>query len=196
MNAPLSALLLTGGASRRMQADKALLDYAGQPQLLRAWALLRHVEVVQAFVSLRPDQRGETLRGSLPTLVDSVDSVGPVAGILSAQQAFPGHAWLVIACDLPLLDARTLRALVAARQPVKDATAFVSRHDDLPEPLCAIWEPSSAPLLRQRFDAGNYCPRKALLQLQIHALPSPGSALDNVNTPGELLQARQQLETS
>lgn len=196
MTAPLSALLLTGGASRRMQVDKALLHYAGQPQLLRAWGLLRHVEVMQAFVSLRPDQREETLRGSLPTLVDSVDSVGPVAGLLSAQQAFPAHAWLVIACDLPLLDARTLRALVAVRQPEQDATVFTSRHDGLPEPLCAIWEPSSASLLRQRFEAGNYCPRKALMQLRVHALPSPGSALDNVNTPGELLQARRQLETS
>jgi molybdopterin-guanine dinucleotide biosynthesis protein A len=194
MSAPLSARLLTGGASRRMQADEALLDYAGQPQLLRAWALLRHIELVQAFVSLRPDQRSEMLRGSLPALADSVDSVGPVAGILSAQQAYPGHAWLVIACDLPLLDARTLRSLVSARQPGKDATVFVSRHDGLPEPLCAIWEPSSAPLLRQRFEAHHFCPRKALLQLQIHALPSPGNALDNVNTPGELLQARQQLE--
>jgi molybdopterin-guanine dinucleotide biosynthesis protein A len=194
MTAPLSALLLSGGASRRMQADKALLDYAGRPQLLRAWDLLQRVGVEPAFVSINPDQQAEALRAGLPTLADRVQSVGPAAGIITAQQAFPAHAWLVLACDLPLLDAATLQTLIDARDPDRDATAFGSRHDGLPEPLCAIWEPSSAALLRQRLDAGHYCPRKALLQLRIRMLPAPGNALDNVNTPGELLQARRQLE--
>lgn len=196
MSAPLSALLLSGGASRRMHADKALLEYAGRPQLLRAWALLQRMGLARAYVSINPAQHGEALRAGLPTLADAVPSVGPVAGIVTAQQTFPQDAWLVIACDLPLLDAGTLTSLIAARDPDRDATAFSSRHDGLPEPLCAIWEPSAAPLLRQRLDAGHTCPRKALLQLQIRQLPAPGSALDNVNTPDELLQARRQLELS
>ena len=194
MSAPLSALLLTGGASRRMQADKALLEYDGRPQLLRAWELLQRVGIGRAFVSINPGQQGDALRAGLPTLADTVQSVGPVAGIITAQQAFPGAAWLVVACDLPLLDADTLRTLMEARDPGHDATAFRSRHDGLPEPLCAIWEPTSAALLRQRLDAGHACPRKALLQLQTTLLPAPGVALDNVNTPDELLQARRQLE--
>lgn len=194
MSAPLSALLLSGGASRRMQADKALLDYGGRPQLLRAWELLQRVGVAHAHVSINPGQQGDALRAGLPTLADTVPSVGPVAGIVTAQQAFPAHAWLVLACDLPLLDAATLQSLLDARDPDRDATAFSSRHDGLPEPLCAIWEPSAAPLLRQRLASGHYCPRKALLQLQIHTLPAPGNTLDNVNTPDELLQARRQLE--
>lgn len=196
MSAPLSALLLSGGASRRMQADKATLDYGGRPQLLRAWDLLQSLGVARAYVSIRPDQCGDTLRAGLPTLADAVPSVGPVAGIVTAQQAFPAEAWLVLACDLPLLDAATLRRLIDARDPQCDATAFSSRHDALPEPLCAIWEPSAAPLLRQRLEAGHYCPRKALLQLRTRQLPAPGHALDNVNTPDELLQARRHLELS
>lgn len=192
--APIYGLLLSGGASQRMQRDKAQLSYAGEPQLLRAWRVLSAV-TERAFVSVRETQRDDPLRAQLPQLVDSYDAVGPAAGILSAQDAYPEAAWLVIACDLPRLDETTLRKLVAARDPTKDATVFTSRFDDLPEPLCALWEPSSHARLKQRFDAGSYCPRKALLQSDIVLLPAPGDALDNINTPEEFAQMQRQLES-
>lgn len=192
--APVYGLLLSGGASRRMQRDKAQLAYAGEPQLLRAWRLLESV-TERAFVSVRDTQRDDPLRAGLPQLVDTYDAIGPAAGILSAQDAYPEAAWLVIACDLPLLDEATLRTLIAARDPSKDATAFTSRFDDLPEPLCALWEPSSHALLKQRYEAGSYCPRKALIQSNITLLPAPGDALDNINTPEEFEQMQRQLES-
>ena len=192
--APIYGLLLSGGASQRMQRDKAQLSYAGEPQLLRAWRVLSAV-TERAFVSVRDTQRDDPLRAQLPQLVDSYDAVGPAAGILSAQDAYPEAAWLVIACDLPRLDETTLRKLVVARDPTKDATVFTSRFDDLPEPLCALWEPSSHARLKQRYDAGSYCPRKALIQGDIVLLPAPGAALDNVNTPEEFEQMQCQLET-
>ena len=110
--APLHGLLLCGGASRRMRRDKAQLNYSGEPQLLRAWRLLTAF-TERAFVSVRDSQHDEPLRASLPQLIDTYDAVGPVAGILSAHDAFPDAAWLVIACDLPLLDETTLRTLSA-----------------------------------------------------------------------------------
>jgi len=185
--APVWGLLLSGGASRRMQRDKAHVEYRGEPQLLRAWRLLSEV-TERAFVSAREDQHGDPLRARLPLIVDSYDSIGPAAGILSAQDAYPGIAWLVLACDLPLLDMDTLRTLLAERDLAADATAFTSRHDGLPEPLCAIWEPASHALLLQRYEAGQYCPRKALIRSNTRLLPPPGEALDNINTPADLEQ--------
>ena len=191
--APLYGLLLSGGASRRMQRDKALLEYRGETQLMRGWRLLGEV-CERSFVSMRTEQLTDPVRAGLPHIVDTYDAVGPVAGILSAQNAFPQVAWLVLACDLPLLDGDTLRILLAARDPSLDATAFTSRFDGLPEPLCAIWEPSSHALLKQRYDAGNWCPRKALSQLRTRVLPPPGEALDNINTPDEHRELLRQLE--
>lgn len=128
---PIYGLLLAGGASRRMQRDKAQLVYAGEPQLLRAWHLLEAV-TERAFLSVRDSQRQDPLRAGLAQIVDSYAAIGPAAGILSAQQACPGVAWLVIACDLPLLDEGTLRKLIDARDPATDATAYGSRFDGLP----------------------------------------------------------------
>lgn len=191
--APLHGLLLCGGASRRMRHDKAQLNYGGEPQLLRAWQLLTAV-TERTFVSVRDSQREEPLRASLPQLIDTYDAVGPVAGILSAHDAFPEAAWLVIACDLPLLDETTLRTLIAARDPAKEATAFASRFDGLPEPLCTLWEPSIQQRLKQRYEAGSHCPRKVLIQADVRLLPAPGNALDNINTPQEFEQMQRQLE--
>ncbi|MEP6899002.1 MAG: NTP transferase domain-containing protein [Rhodanobacter sp.] len=190
---PIYGLLLSGGASKRMQRDKALLSYAGEPQLLRAWRLLQAV-TERAFVSLRKDQQDDPLRAGMPQIVDRYDAIGPAAGILSAQETYPDIAWLVLACDLPLLDEDTLRLLTAARDPAADATAFISRFDGLPEPLCALWEPSSHALLMQRADGGSHCPRKALILSRTTLLPAPGDTLDNINTPEEFDRLRRQLE--
>lgn len=190
---PLYGLLLSGGASQRMRQDKAALPYRGEPQLLRAWRLLEAV-TERAFLSVRDQQRDDPLRAGLPQIVDSYDAIGPAAGILSAQDRFPEAAWLVLACDLPLLDEGTLQQLIGARDVSANATVFTSRHDSLPEPLCAIWEPSSHALLKQRYEDGSYCPRKALIQSRIVLLPAPGDALDNVNTPEERDEMQQRME--
>ena len=192
---PLYGLLLGGGASTRMQRDKAALDYHGEPQLRRAWRLLEAV-TERAFVSVRQDQRDDPLRAQFPQLVDAYPARGPAAGILTAQDAYPGVAWLVLACDLPRLDAATLELLIASRDPDAHATAFRSRFDDLPEPLCAIWEPASHALLADRMAADKLCPRKALILSDTRLLAPPGEALDNVNTPQELDAMRQSLEAS
>ena len=189
---PVYGLLLSGGGSRRMQRDKAQLAYAGEPQLRRAWRLLQAVTTC-AFVSLRADQRSDPLRRDLPQIVDTYDAIGPTAGILSAQEAYPDVAWLVVACDLPLLDADTLQMLLDARDPSADATAFCSRFDGLPEPLCAVWEPSSHVLLKERHAGASYCPRKALILLRSKLLPTPGDALDNINTPEEFSEMQRRI---
>ncbi len=195
MTAPLYGLLLSGGESRRMRQDKAALDYLGEPQLLRAWRLLDQV-TERAFVSVRDAQAADPLRAALPQIVDRYPAVGPIAGILSAQAEHPDAAWLVLACDLPLLDATTLRGLISRRDPQLDATAYASSHDGLPEPLCAIWEPSSHAGLLQRHQDGSHCPRKALGAMRILVLPSPGAALDNANTPAEREDIRRRLGTA
>ncbi|HTL91120.1 MAG TPA: NTP transferase domain-containing protein, partial [Steroidobacteraceae bacterium] len=132
--APLLGLVLAGGRSTRMRTDKAALLYAGRSQLERAMELIApHVE--RAYVSVRADQGEDPLRARFAQIRDLHDNLGPVAGLLAAQARHPEAAWLVLACDLPLLDAATLAHLVRCRAPQRVATAYRSSHDGLPEPL-------------------------------------------------------------
>ncbi|HEY2591130.1 MAG TPA: NTP transferase domain-containing protein [Steroidobacteraceae bacterium] len=182
---PLYALVLAGGRSTRMQRDKAALAYAGRTQLERAVELIEPF-VERVYVSVRPDQIDDPLRARFAQIVDSGETAGPIAGILAAQSRHPEAAWLVLACDLPLLDAQTLEHLLASRRPERQATAYRSSHDGLPEPLCAIYEPSSRGAVLDHVAAGYDCPRKFLIRADTALLdqPEPG-ALDNVNTPNE-----------
>jgi molybdopterin converting factor small subunit len=105
---------------------------------------------------------------------------------MAAQAKYPEVAWLVLACDLPFLDDGTLTTLIAARQPQRLATAFRSSHDVLPEPLCAIYEPASREAILAHAASGKNCPRKFLINSDVHLLDEPNPhALDNVNTPDE-----------
>jgi molybdenum cofactor guanylyltransferase len=182
---PLYGLVLAGGRSTRMQRDKAALEYAGRSQLERAVELLTPL-VGQVFVSVRSDQTGDPLRARFAQIVDSGGVQGPIAGIIAAQARHPDAAWLVLACDLPLLDRQTLEHLLRSRRPARQVTAYRSSHDGLPEPLCAIYEPSSREALRAYVASGRDCPRKFLMNADAELLEQPrAGALDNVNTPSE-----------
>lgn len=195
-SAQLHGLLLAGGRSARMQRDKAALAYAGRPQLDRAFELLKPM-VARAFVSVRPDQLNDPQRAAYERIVDLHPGIGPLAGIEAAQQAHPQAAWLVLACDLPFLSTATLSFLIAHRAPGRLATAFRSRFDGKPEPLCAIYEPASREPLQQWIAAGNNCPRAWLgtADVALLDLPEP-AALDNVNTAEEYAAASAALEVS
>ena len=121
---------------------------------------------------------------------DSFESAGPLVGILSAMKAYPQMAWLVVACDLPLLDSVSLDNLLARRDPTKIATAYRSSSDGKPEPLFTIYEPQARPVLERFFDNDIRCPRKILMQTEPLLLnPVNPQALDNVNTPEEYEEA-------
>jgi molybdopterin-guanine dinucleotide biosynthesis protein A len=182
---PLYGLVLAGGSSTRMKRDKACLNYGGRNQLDRAVTLAaRHCGKV--FVSVRAWQLADRVRAQWPMLVDSVPGEGPIVGIRSAMAAYPEAAWLVMACDLPFLADAALEYLLCHRDPDLLATAFLSAHDNLPEPLCAVWEPAAAAALAQYQGAGGKCPRKFMLGHAVKLVePVDKRALDNVNTPEE-----------
>jgi len=168
-----------------MGQDKAILNYHGKSQLQWSYESLKEF-CERTFVSVRPDQREEPTRAQLPQIIDLEPGIGPIAGISAALTTHPDVAWLVLACDLPFLSRATLQNLIARRDPARVATAYRSTYDGLPEPLCAIWEPTSAARIGEWIAAGKECPRKLLINSDVALLdPVDTYALDNVNTQQE-----------
>jgi molybdopterin-guanine dinucleotide biosynthesis protein A len=195
MSAPVYGLILAGGSSTRMKRDKAALLYQGKAQLDRAVDLAaRHVS--QVFVSVRKGQAADPSRAHRQLIIDSVPGEGPIVGIRSALAAHPDVAWLILACDLPFLSDSALARLLAERDAQLVATAYRSAHDELPEPLCAVWEPQSAAALATYQADGGNCPRKFLMRHAVRLIePLDRRALDNVNTPEEYAHALGLLES-
>ena len=181
----LHGLVMTGGYSTRMGQDKALIRYGEMPQLLAAFSLLQP-QVAACFVSMREDQRADPARHALPAIVDTTHGIGPAAGLLAAHAAHPEAAWLVLACDLPLLQPSALSALVNARDGEHAAIAYGSAEDDFREPLCTLWEPEALRVLTRQAGEGRYGLRAALAQVPTLLLPAPADgSLLNINTPQE-----------
>lgn len=193
-NAKIYGLVLSGGKSTRMGQDKGLISYHGVPQREYLYHLLEDV-CDKTFISVRQDQRGE-IPTTFNTILDRDEFRGPYNGLLSAHRAYPDVAWLVLACDLPLIDHESLRELIDRRDTEKMATAFSQRENPLPEPLCAIWEPEALRTSIAYLEAGNgTCPRKFLINSDVSLIfPKRPEILLNANSQEEYKEALQKLE--
>ena len=179
----LKGLVLAGGRSTRMGEDKGKMNYHGKDQRIFMYEQLLEV-CDEAFISIRADQEDEL--SDLPTVTDTFMGLGPYGAILSAFRSDPNAAWMVVACDQPLLDEQTLQFLKNGRNLSKVATCFHNPETDFPEPLIAIWEPRAYQVLLNFLSQGYSCPRKAMINSDCEVLQVPDEkVLKNANTVEE-----------
>jgi molybdenum cofactor guanylyltransferase len=195
-NRSIHGLLLAGGRSTRMGTDKAALVHPDGRNLARRTLDLLLMECSRVFVSLRHDQDAPPMIEESERITISRDpegcSEGPLSGMLGTMRCSPGAHWLVLACDLPRLDARTLRHLVVSRRPDESFLSYRSEFDGLPEPLCAYYAAEALPIMEQACANDVCCPRKILIQNQCRLLePLVPGALANANTPEDWQSAIQ-----
>lgn len=189
----LYGLVLAGGKSTRMGKDKGQISYHGIPQSTYLYNLLEEYSDY-TYLSIRKDQQAQ-YDSSHKVIVDKDHFRGPFNGLLSAHDLEPNAAWLVVACDLPLIDKQSLKLLITERDPGKFATAFATRKTGLPEPMAAIWEPLG---LKNAVDylkeSESSCPRKYLINSDIKLVfPKDDGVLLNANYVEEYLEVLQKI---
>src|SRR5262245_3732564 len=109
----LGVIILTGGASRRMAADKAMLDWGGLRAVDRLAGLAEALGA-RAILTAAPRAYG------LPAVVDEAPGGGPVAGVAAAVRtlAVAGvQRALALAVDAPTVTPQDLAPLIAAPAP-------------------------------------------------------------------------------
>lgn len=166
----IGALILTGGASRRMGADKAVLDWDGATAVERVWSLAAATIAGPVFTVGRAGY-------GLPTIEDPRPGAGPVAGVMAgavALRAQGAQFALVLAVDAPTIAPEDLAPLISRRS----SAAYDGLH------LPAVLRLSDLPN-----DVGDGWPMTRLLEaVGATRLPVPSGAADRLrgaNTPGE-----------
>ncbi|KQY28930.1 molybdopterin-guanine dinucleotide biosynthesis protein A [Caulobacter sp. Root487D2Y] len=109
---PFGAIILTGGASRRMGADKAVLEWDGRRAVDRVAALATAVGAVRVLTAGRDH--------GLEHVDDPAPGGGPVGGVLAGARALAAHGLarvLVLAVDAPTVTAEDLAPLLAVEGP-------------------------------------------------------------------------------
>jgi molybdopterin-guanine dinucleotide biosynthesis protein A len=120
---PFGAIILTGGASRRMGTDKAALDWDGQRAVDRVAALAAAVGAARVLTA------GRDL--GLAHVEDPEPGAGPVGGVLAGARALAASGLtraLVLAVDAPTVTMADLSPLLAT----SGAGAF---YEGLPIPM-------------------------------------------------------------
>lgn len=178
----LTGLVLAGGRSRRMGADKALVEVDGRPLVRVVAARLAHV-CVEVLVA--PGAR------RLPDLPwrqvgDRVAGEGPLAGILGGLAAASTPLVAVAGVDMPAVDPDLYAALADAWDGTQPAVVPVAA--GRPQPLHAVYATAALPRFAALFDAGERAPTRALTRLQAHGVEVPqGTAwAASLDTPDDL----------
>ena len=142
----VAGALLTGGASRRMGFDKALVEIGGVPNAVRLAGVLG--EVASPVVEVGPGRSGLTAIGEQPP------GQGPLVATSAALDALRamGHFGpvLVLACDLAFVTGEDLGLLAAWPEPASVVPIVSGR----PQPLCARWSQEDLGAARPLLQAG------------------------------------------
>jgi len=179
---PIKGLVLAGGESKRMGFDKGLMNYHGLVQREYLYHLLKP-HTVETYISCRPDQITET---EMPVMEDKYEDIGPYGAILTAFKSDPEAAWIVVACDFPLLDQQGIAQLLNERDVKGIATSFLDLHTLMPEPWITILEPKIYPILLEYFNKGKSSLRGVLVDYNSTVIrASDPDILLNANTPEE-----------
>jgi molybdenum cofactor guanylyltransferase len=155
MPSAFSAVLLAGGASRRMGVDKALLQAPGgrapSPPLLmwqRQFRVLQALEPAEILIS---GPRRPGFPEAVRCIADRLASRGPLGGLAACLDQITTPFLLVLAIDLPFMETEFLARVLDACQPGRGAVPRGPAHY---EPLAAVYPRAAARTANAALDAG------------------------------------------
>lgn len=191
-----SAVVLAGGASRRMGRDKRLLpwgtDADGRPRTLLQSVVDRLAAVADDVIVVANDQ--PKVRGAR-IVPDAIPGSSSLGGILSSIEAARHERVFVAAADMPFLNVALVRDLLGR---LEGHDAVVPIVGSRPEPLHAVYGPAVAIAARRQIARGQLKIALAFEGLDIVRVPEAElrqldpdlRSFRNVNTPEDYAGAR------
>ncbi|HLR22608.1 MAG TPA: molybdenum cofactor guanylyltransferase [Pseudogracilibacillus sp.] len=180
-------ILLAGGMSRRFGTPKAFQDWNGIPFYEYVYTALQAV-CDDIIIVTRP-QLKRRFPDKYHTVVDEevYAGCGPLAGIFTGMHQKEADQYIVLPCDMPLINGDIMRALFRKHQ----LSVTVVRTKEELQPLVSIWDKTCEPILENALIKQQYGMKKLLTKLQVHTVSDisltgePGRFM-NINTTRQL----------
>lgn len=189
------AVVLCGGAGRRMGARKERLEFNGEPLLLRLCRSLSEIAERVTVVAERKREY-EFLPGDVRVIADDVAEFGPIAGICAGMAASELPLQLVVACDYPLAGPTVWRALAETLSRHPEADAVLPEVAGKLHPLCAIYRSHTLSVWQAALNSGNKRVMEATERMRFVKWLPEGNASDrlmNMNTPEDYRLAKERM---
>lgn len=184
----LSGLVLAGGRSSRMGREKALIDFEGQPLVLRVADRLARAADPVLLATGNPGRLGPV---GYREVADASAECGPLGGLVAGLEASPHELVAVVAVDMPYVSPELLKFLASLCQG--EDVVLTMGATGL-EPMHAVYSISALPAMRNALADGRYGLRQLLSDLRVREVRasewSPGT-IDprfafNINRPEDL----------
>ena len=191
----MTGVILCGGQSSRMGADKGLLKQDAGTWAQSAFKKMAALQM-PVVISVNEQQYGGYAAVFSPALLikddPSAEVKGPLLGLLSVHKHIPEEDLLVMACDLPLMQTQILQLLLQHAEQNLSSDAVVFLNDGEPEPLCALYRRSGLQKSLEsavRHSLKKFSMKNMLEQLSVAYIPLAPEhipAFRNINAHAEL----------
>lgn len=204
LSGQVAGIILAGGASRRMGANKALLSLNGESLIERT---VRCLEQVCGRILLSVNDPDSFRNLGVECVPDRYPGQGPMAGIHAALTASDRTWNIVAACDMPFISPALLGALLRLAESghghgdsaSAEQEAVIPVIQGRMHPLLALYRKETAAGLERRLQEGRLRMTDWIEELDALLVPedqlevlmgcSPRKAVFNMNRPEDYVEA-------
>jgi molybdopterin-guanine dinucleotide biosynthesis protein A len=187
----MTGIVLSGGESRRMGADKAFLKLAGIPMIEHVLRAMREVCSSVIIVTKKPHLY---VGFNAMVVTDADDRQGPLTGIYSGLLRSTDEYNFVAACDMPFLNPRLISSM---RDLSVGYDITVPAFGGFFEPMHAVYHRGLLPVIEGRIRRDAQQIRALFREARVRYVTEqeidchdPGRrSFVNINTPQEYKEA-------
>lgn len=182
----IGCIILAGGKSSRMGADKALLEFEGKN-------FIRIIADELSFFEEKIIARGNNsslseLEGNLWKIIpDEYPDHGPIGGLHAALKECESEAMFCVSCDIPLMKGELAGKMCDAMGDDIDAVIAVT-DDGKIHPLCGVYQKELYHLMKEHILQDNNRLMSVLKKSRVKYVDldvATSKQLTNVNTRSE-----------
>jgi molybdopterin-guanine dinucleotide biosynthesis protein A len=182
----INGIILAGGKSSRMGADKGLVEVAGEKMITLVSRALQPVVSEILIITTNPAYHFL----NYPLYPDLLPDLGPAGGIYTGLHYSSSERNIVLSCDMPYLSSDFLRHLLSLAGK-EDITVPVYRSRI--HPLCGIYSKRILPEWKKSIDNGTLKMTELLglftvnfVNMDLQETFNSEKLFRNINTPGDL----------
>ncbi len=183
MKDTITGIILVGGKSRRMGAEKAFLLHQNIPLIEHS---INALEKVTSEIILVGGDDAYTKFGKR-LVTDIYPNAGPLGGLYTGLHHSKTQKNLVLACDTPLINEVVLQLLIDEVEAHVDGVQL--QHKMQKMPLIGLYKDSCKLQLQRELETGERKLQTAIAKLNMKTVDVPVNLVHctlNVNTPDDL----------
>ncbi len=184
-----TAIIMAGGGSRRMGIDKSMLLIKDKPIIQHICDQLRGT-FSQILISTDDVEKYAFL--GFDCIPDKIPGQGPLMGIASTLEASANELNFVVACDIPHIDIRLVRKMLAEAHAA-DMVVPTTGNEKY-EPLFAVYRKSVIETINQVLLSGVRKISDAFVECKVKYIKLKTNQLTNLNTMAEYEEFREKYD--